>query len=421
MTDRIELREPKSLPLLVHRTQVYQTLDELESLRPAWEELLAEFPGATTFCTWEWLAPWWRAFGKDRELRVLACFDESENLIGLAPMAISRRQVAPLLSLRVLGLWGDGSGDSDNLDLPVRAGWEEPLAATVFEFLTKQSTEWDFCEFNTMPLDSGVANGLARRLGDHDWTAYSHRRASSAIALPDTWEAYLSQISSKERGKIAYYHNRLQKKYRIRFHRCESESETTGCLETLFKLHGKRWRALQQPGSFESAPRRQFYHELAASLSARDRLEFWLLELDGHSVAAQFGFRHGSTVFQLQEGFDPAYSVDSVGFVLRAHVIRELIEAGVRRYDFLAGEAPSKARWATRTSHYLNMQFAPPFSHGSAYLHLIHGASESKEWLRGRLPKSVWWLLHRLNTKKTPPEAAGQASLQVSEIAPAKG
>jgi CelD/BcsL family acetyltransferase involved in cellulose biosynthesis len=404
----------------IHRTQIFRTLDDLESLRPAWEALLEDFSGATTFSTWEWLAPWWRAFGEGRELLVLAFFDESERLVGLAPLQISRRRVTSFLNLRVLGLWGDGSGDSDNLDIPVRAGWEESVTLALLEFLKKESSQWDFCEFNTMPEDSPVASCLAKQLGDRGWTAYNDRRASSAIALPETWEAYLSQLSSKERGKVAYYQNRLQKKYRMHVHRCEAESEIPGCLEALFKLHRERWQALGQSGSFESAARRQFYCDLARLLNARNRLEFWLLELDRHPVAAQFGFRHGNTVFQLQEGFDLAYSADSVGYVLRAYVIEQQIAQGVRRYDFLAGEAPSKSRWATQASHYLNVQFARPLGRGSAYLHLIHGAGSSKEWLRRHLPSNAWQVLRRLNAKTTRQETAATTSMQVSEIASAK-
>ncbi|MGO9649146.1 MAG: GNAT family N-acetyltransferase [Terriglobales bacterium] len=408
------------MPLAIHRTQVYRTLEDLESLRPAWEDLLEEFPGSTTFSTWEWLAPWWRAFGNGRELLALAFFDESASLVGLAPMQITQRRVAPLVNLRVLGLWGDGSGDSDNLDFPVRPGWQEPVAAALLEFLTRESKHWDFCEFNTMPPDSPVANSVAKLVGERGWTAYQDDRASSAISLPETWEAYLCQLSSNERAKIRKFRNRLQRKYRVRLYRCQGENEVPGCLETLFTLHRKRWQMMQQPGSFESAARRQFYRELAGLLAAGDQLELWLLELDGHPVAAQFGFRHGDAVFQLQGGFDPTYFDDSVGYVLRAYVIEQMIARSVKRHDFLAGEAPSKACWGAQVSHYLDMQFAPPLGRGSAYLHLIHSAGKSKEWLRAHLPRNAWQVLHRLNPKRTRPEQTAETSIRVSEIASAK-
>ena len=380
-------------------TRVYETLDEMEGLRSDWEELLAAFPGATTFSTLEWLVPWWRAFGDRRELLVLACFDTSAKLLGVVPLQISRRRLASLLDLRVLGLWGDGSGDSDNLDIPVRPGSEALVSQALLDFLEKESARWDFCEFHSMPADSPVAADLAVRLGERRWILRSGRQPASAIPLPETWEAYLRRLSSKERRKIAYYKRRLHKKYWTRFYRCEGLPELPADLETLFSLHRKRWQFVGQPGNFASAARRQFYYELAHLLANRRELEFWFLELDGETVAAQFGFRRGSTFFSLQEGFNPMYFADSVGYVLRSHVIEYLIAHGVRRYDFLEGEASSKTRWATQASHYLNLSFAPRSTLGSAYLRVIRSASGSKEWLRKHVPANAWQMLHLLNTR----------------------
>src|SRR5271156_1231348 len=138
------------------QVRVYENLADIESLRPHWDQLLCEFRGATTFSSWEWLAPWWRAFGESRQLLVLAFFDESSRLVGLAPLCVEKRRVTPLVDLRVVRFWGDGSGDSDNLDFPVLAGYEDEVAGTVLNYLAKESRRWDYCELNTMPQDSAV-------------------------------------------------------------------------------------------------------------------------------------------------------------------------------------------------------------------------------------------------------------------------
>ena len=75
--------------------RVYESLEALQALLPAWEELLSEFPAATIFSTWEWLAPWWRAFGAGRNLMVLGFFDSNEKLVGLAPLAALSERVGP--------------------------------------------------------------------------------------------------------------------------------------------------------------------------------------------------------------------------------------------------------------------------------------------------------------------------------------
>jgi CelD/BcsL family acetyltransferase involved in cellulose biosynthesis len=204
-------------------------------------------------------------------------------------------------------------------------------------------------------------------------------------------------LSSKERGKINYLSRRLEKKHQVRFYKCTQLSELSTCLDALFQLHQKRWELQGDRGTFRSAARRDFYYETSHLLLERERLQFWLLELDGKPVAALFGFRYRDTVYALQEGFDPSYSLDSVGYVLRAYMLKQLIAGGVRRYDFLAGTSPSKTRWGAQTEQYMNIHFAMPFTCGSLYLHVIHHIRESKEWLRSRLPRSAWAVLHRIN------------------------
>jgi CelD/BcsL family acetyltransferase involved in cellulose biosynthesis len=259
---------------------------------------------------------------------------------------------------------------------------------------------------------------LATRLGERGWTSYADQLPASAILLPETWEAYLRQLSSKERTKVTYRRNRLSRKYRTRFYRCQSDRELPACLESLFALHRKRWQLVGQSGSFGSQARRKFYSELAFALARKDELEFWLLELDGLVAAAQFGFRRGDAVFSLQEGFDPAYFADSVGYVLRAHVVQQLIAQGVRRYDFLAGDTDSKTRWATHGAYYLNLLFARRFSLGSGHLRVTSGAIDSKEWLRGHLPRNAWLALRWLNKRsRLTKEIRGTVAVEVPPLA----
>ena len=376
--------------------RTYRSLDELQTISASWEDLLANYPLATTFSTPEWLMSWWRNFGKTQELRVAGFFADS-RLIALAPFSLTPHRVAHTISLRRLRLMGDGSKDSDNLDLPVRQGFEDRFAQSLLDFLESERNSWDFCELNTLPPQSPGANALRQLLARKKWVAIEKQTPSSAIALPATWEEYLQVLSAKERGKIAYYNKRLERKYQARFYKCASDSELPRCLEALFNLHQKRWHSTGQPGSFESAARRQFYLDIGRLLLPQGLLEFWLLELNGKPAAAQFGFRFGNTVSQLQEGYDREYSTDSVGYLLRARVLQELIAQGVRTYDFLGGEPGYKAKWGAQIGHYLDLSFARPSSLGAAYLQAQHYGERSKSWLRRNLPGTAWELLHKIN------------------------
>jgi CelD/BcsL family acetyltransferase involved in cellulose biosynthesis len=377
--------------------RVYDTLDSLLTLETAWEQLLSEFPTATTFSTLDWLLPWWRAFGSGQQLKVVAFFDSTSRLVALAPLSVTPHRVAGGVKLKLLRLMGDGSQDSDNLDLPVRPGFEDRFAGSLLDFLETERNPWDFVELNTLPPESPGANAFRQLLGQKKWVTAEQQKPASAIALPATWEEYGRLLSAKERGKIGLRTRRLEKKYEVRIRKCANEGEIDSLLQALYELHGKHWQLRGLTGTLHLPARRQFYGELARLLLRRGRLELWVLEVTGKIVAAQFGLRYGTSVFSLQEGFDPEYAADSVGYVLRSRVLKQLIADGVRRYDFLGGADESKLRWGAQTGHYWNLRFARPLSVGAAYIQAQNYAGQGKSWLRQHLPETAWEMLHKIN------------------------
>jgi CelD/BcsL family acetyltransferase involved in cellulose biosynthesis len=376
--------------------RVFRSLDDLPELSKAWEALLAEYPLATTFSSMEWLTSWWQSFGTPGQMVVLALFGSDLRLVGVAPLSIFRERFGGFLSLRVLRLMGDGSGDSDNLDLPVRPGFEKRLAQAVLQYIEKHTKEWDLCQLNTMPPDSPVARAIVESLKPN-WVFFESLSVRSSIPLPEAWDEYLQRLCSEDRKNLERYERRLEKRYSTRIYRCTRESELEVCLEALFRLHQLRWQNAGEPGSFVSPQRREFYRQLSHRLLDRGLLEFWAIELDGAIVAAQFAFRFRNKVFQLQEGYDPERASDRVGFILRGAVIKQLISEGIQTYDFLGGTDPYKTRWGAQVGYYRNLQFASSWSVGGAWLRSIHCASESKSWLRDVLPKSAWNFLHNIN------------------------
>ena len=379
--------------------RLYESLDALQGLLPAWEELLSDFRTATIFSTWAWLVPWWRAFSQNQRLMVFGFFDSNDRLVALAPLASTKLRTAIGLDLHCLKLMGDGSQDSDNLDVPVRFGYEKEVARTLLDYLENIPDFWDLSRFNTLPTDSPFAIALLLELERRQWIRFTESRPRLVVDLPDSWEEYLQHLSKRERGNVRNQARRLEKDYGVRYLKCTEEEELKPALETLFQLHQKRWELRGERGTFACRERQRFYEDLSLGLLKRDRLEFWLLELNGVTVAAQFGLRDRDTVFALQVGFDPAYSASSVGFLLTAHVLQRLIEDGVREYDFLAGGGQAKERWGTRQESYTDIHFARPWTLGSSYLQALDRSIAAKAQLRAHLPRWAWNILHTLNIK----------------------
>jgi CelD/BcsL family acetyltransferase involved in cellulose biosynthesis len=379
--------------------RTYRSLAELERIRPQWNDLLESYSLATTFSTPEWLIPWWRNFAGNQKLLSLAFFAADSRLVGLALLSLSKRRVVKPVSLSLLRLMGDGSQDSDNLDIPVLPGFEQRVAESLIRFLKKGTVKWDFAEFNTMPPHSPMAQALRQLFAKNSWVMVEKQRPASVISLPSSWEEYIQVLSSEDRNNLVRYARRLEKRYAVRIYRCSSEEQLPRCLEALFAHHQARWHAAGEAGSFGSTERRNFYYELSRLLLKQDRLDLWALELDDEIAAAQFAFRYRDTVFQLQEGNNPKHTSDRVGFLLRGHVLKELIAQGVRTYDFLGGQPGYKSRWGAQAGHYMDFRFARSFTAGAAYVAGTRNARAAKEWLRRALPASAWERLRRANLK----------------------
>jgi CelD/BcsL family acetyltransferase involved in cellulose biosynthesis len=389
----------ESLTLMNLSVRVYESLGELHAVRPAWDQLLSRYPLATTFCTWEWLSCWWECFAQHHKLLTIALFD-SKSLVGLAPLSISEEKVG-CFTLRIVRLMGDGSGDSDNLDLPVQSGYERAFAEQIFIVLKDRKKRWDTCEFNTLPPDSLVVKCLRESLRARSWTFFEYYSMCSAIDLPENWELYTPRLSSEDRKNLTRYTRRLQNRHSVRIYRCARLEELPRCLEAFFGLHQQRWENTGERGTFSSDNRKKFYDRLSRCLLDRGWLEFWILELDGEIVAAQFGFRYRDKVFQLQEGYDHRRGSDRPGYVLRGAVLERLIQENIRTYDFLGGEDPYKARWGARQATYSQLHFAPALSFGAFWLESAHKAGRSKERLRNVLPSSVWSLFRKVKALMT--------------------
>lgn len=372
----------------IAETRLYRTWEELEILRPEWDELLLRnSASASIFSTPEWLGTWWKSYGGDQGLLAVAIHD-SNFLVGLAPLY--SRKLRSLLGspLRILRFIGDGSLDSDNLTFITRTGYEECFVSRFLDWLGHQSG-WDLCSLRSMPIDAPTVEHILRMVKQRGWPHAISLRPLSAIVLTRTWEQYLAKLSAKERSKIRYRRRRLETKYDVHFCRCSTLSDLPGCLEQLFVLHQKRWNERGKLGSFSSSRRREFYERMARSLLMRDYLELWLLDLGGKKVAAQLGLRYGDEMCSLQEGFDPEYASDSVGYVLRSYVLQRMIERGIRRYNFLAGKEESKERWGTVRGKYIDIDIARPSSRGARYLKFQQWVNSRKEWMCSRLPPGV--------------------------------
>jgi CelD/BcsL family acetyltransferase involved in cellulose biosynthesis len=393
-----EARSPKmglGDGLCVH---VVRKWDDLKKFSSAWESLLTEIPEASIFLTPEWLGSWWRAFGRNKDLVGLVFLDPQQETLAIALLYLEHGGIFPFRfhNLRIVGA---GSGDSDALDFIVKPG-AEPLVAAAFSCWLAKNTDWAVCSLETLPKNSRIGHYLQQLVETSRWRILTEDSTNYVIDLPATWQAYLQGLDPKFRPLLTRYPKRLQTRYPgVRISRCENTEELSSGLKTLFELHQMRWTRRGEPGAFSSLERRNFYSQMAEAFLRRGWLEFWRLELENKIVAAQFCFRYRDTVYVLQEGFDPKYADDKIGYALRARVLQEMIQTGARRYDFLGGDDQYKLKFGARQGGYTDLHFAGASFLGRFHLMQRQRSKQARRWVRIHLLQPLRTLVER------PPEA----------------
>jgi CelD/BcsL family acetyltransferase involved in cellulose biosynthesis len=360
---------------------------ELDRRRAEWNHILAESPPASIFMTPEWLSSWWRAFGAGRQLCSLAFRNSQGVTVAIAPL-YSERDPRAGIGVTTLRFLGAGSGDSDGLDFIVLPGYELAVAQAFADWF-QSVNNFHVCALETLPKGSLMARHLQDTARRRKWTLTAEALPHSFVDLPRTWNEYLEALPSDFRPLLTRYPKRLQSRFKVNISRCDRVEELDFQLQTLFTLHQMRWTGRGEPGAFAGRQRRDFYSRMAIAFLQRGWLEFWSLALGDEIVATQFCFRYRDTVSLLQEGFNPAYTSEKVGYALRAHVLQEMIAAGARRYDFLGGADAYKTRFGSSQGSYLNLYFAGPSWKGRLFLAARQHSRAAKRWLKTHLPQPI--------------------------------
>jgi CelD/BcsL family acetyltransferase involved in cellulose biosynthesis len=269
--------------------------------------------------------------------RVVRVVDESGNLLGILPFAISRRSRRPVAVHRLEWPIGD-LACPDHLDVPVSSA---SAATAIVQAL--HEIRWDILHLESLADDAPGAQRLAFALAEHGCRVeWGPGEMCPYIDLPSSWDSYLASLSPTRRQTI-----RRKERAFFREHTPRLVDYATDRFEEgwshLVRLHHQHRQHDSAFGPEASKLQRAF----ATALGTRGHVWLTTLDVADTPVAAWYGFATGDTMCFYQCGRDPAWEHASVGQVLMGMMIRRAIEQGFRRFDFLRGDEPYKMTWTS--------------------------------------------------------------------------
>ena len=305
------------------KTDVHESL---EAVGPeGWEALHADSALRSPFLTWAWQREWLAAFGEGRRLALYTVSDDAGRLLAVLPLV----EIAP----GRLMLTG-GADVSDYLDLLVRRGYEADAWRALLDARGADRATW---ELHAVPAASPTVTALpdlAAAAGLVTTAAVEER--CPVLALPETWDAFLGALPKKHRHELTRKMRRLEREAPDA--RVVWETTPAGIdrrLDEFLTLH----RASREgKAKFMDVRMEGFFRRAIAALAAAGGARLALLDTPAGPMASFVTLEWDGTVGLYNSGFAPAHAALSPGLVLLAHVVRDALERGCRRFDFLRGE-----------------------------------------------------------------------------------
>ena len=293
----------------------------------ACEALLGRTSRPTIFLAPWWISAWHRACGSGDAPTVVRALD-GDDLVGVAALSADGE---------TLSLAGDPDL-FDYQDLAIATGREAEVCAALMDHLGAgggPSPGWREFVLPSTRAGSASATALAEAARDRGMgVECDEAGAAPAVELPGTWDEFLGSLPKRHRHE-------LRRKMR-RLHASGSARQVTvsgpdGLEDHVDEFLGLMAATNEMKAGFLTAPRRRFFHLVAAEAAARGALRLSFLELEGRRVAGCLIFDCAGEYMLYNSGYDPARSDLSVGLLNKALAIREAIEAGRGAFDFLKG------------------------------------------------------------------------------------
>ena len=300
--------------------------DSLEAVgATAWDALQAGSRLRSPFLTWTWQREWVASFAQGRRLELRRVTDGTGQLVALLPLV----ETAP----DRLMLTG-GSDVSDYLDLLVLRDREEEAWTALLGARAAEPSVWELHAVPEASATVTAAPALAAAAGLTMTSGVEER--CPVLRLPETWETYLASLSGKHRHELSRKIRRFEREEPTGRMTIETTpARVAARLDEFLDLHRQ---SRVGKARFMDERMEGFFRRVIVTLAGQGAARLAFLDTPAGPIASFVTLEWDDTVGLYNSGFRPDCASLSPGLVLLAGVVRDALERGRRRFDFLRGE-----------------------------------------------------------------------------------
>ena len=303
------------------------TEEKLDNLESYLADTSLNLQWSSVFVLPPWLHTWWRVFGAETEM-MLWVLRRNENITGIASL-MRKKETAYFL----------GSTDvCDYMDFIVVPGLETEFFSELLDNLKNSGIKK--LDLAHVRPDSAVLKFLKPLADSKGYKAMvTTEEISLETDLPPDWDKYLESLTGKQRHEVRRKLRRLEEAGQVDYHFTEDNESVSGYMDTFL---GMFTESRQDKADFLTEKMEQFFRLLAQNMLEAGLLRFGFLRLDNKPIACIMCFDYNDCIYLYNSGYDPEYNYLSAGLLSKVLGIKDSIEKGKKRFDFLKGSEPYK-------------------------------------------------------------------------------
>jgi len=336
------------------------SIEEFEKLKPIWNDLLGRSDFDIIFLTHEWLHTWWRVYGSNYHLYILA-IEKEGDVVGLVPLMQSVSGGRKILQFI-------GTPNIDYCDL---IGPDKRfLADAVISYLNSHRGDWDHVEFSQLPegsLSAQVLQSVADQAGLPCLLKKIEACYSYVFSGGDDKRA---NFSLKRGSSLKRFINFFKKMDGLQLEQSENKEEIVALLPRFYHSHSVGWREKITGGKFENPQNRLFHDKLVEIMAPQKQLKFITLKHGNAPLAYLYAFTYKGRLNLYCIATENYYEKKSAGIILLHMLTEQAIHEGYNIVDFSRGEGSHKARFIN--SSFDNYQLTIYSTHARRFISDIY-------------------------------------------------
>ena len=293
---------------------------DFDTLRNCWTNIYRQSNAKLLFSSPEWSELWWKHFGADSELYLGAVHHEG-RCIGITPLRFHGG----------IAYFVGSDNVCDFLDFIIEPGMEQIFFATVLSHLAHVGI--DTLNLSTLLPESSVRTFFPDTVQREKLSVtWSQEDVTVILDLPGDVSTFHSSLSSKQRHELLRKERRLNEEGDVAY--TISQNASLEDIDVFLQFFRE---SREDKNKFLTGQMEFFFRDVINKAASTGMLKLGILKLNKTNAAVTLGFDYQDDTYLYNSGYNPDYKWLSVGLLSKYYYIKNSIESGKRRFDFLKG------------------------------------------------------------------------------------